>query len=782
MEKLPDDRLAEAYELERVIQAGEAAAVFRGKARATGDPVVVKVLRLAGTSAGEIHRVRFLKAVSALIKHAPAGAPPLKDAAWGPGAAVLVFVPVPGTRFTQFSGFTPSQAAHILARAAASLESLHAAGVAHLNLAPDNVLVASEERVFLTGLGWGFLRLPSSGAPFAAPELRKALDIAEPARCDVFSLAQVVAEVFGAQVRYGEEDDARVALPEAVRAQLQRWEELEACLGRCLHLDPFERPSSVRELEEALIASVLPRAQEDAGTVRLMEGEEASRPEGGEDESATVMLTPESFAESQPEPGPEGFAIPELTQPPGQEPEVTPPPSQEPEPPAPEDTPPAPPVEAPPPPKPTPSPPAAPQPAGRRWVLRVALGVAGVVVLALLGLWFFSAEQALPPPTPTPVPAAAKPTPAPAVAAPSARGAALFERGEELARAGHWEELRSLLAGVDGAGLTAEERARFESLRMRLVEQDRKQALAAMGRALKAGELASLRRALRDFEASGAGEEGLTPEERHLLAQARSIRDVLNRMAQEEKAQRWEGVLGEAQNLERMLPGTREAVAAQERAAQALEQQATLAENQGNLGQALSVLQTLQRYMPARPGLAEHIARLQETRAKREQARRVLERAARLGEEGKPEQGLGLLAELPAEPGIAAEVEKLRASLAARLSALDAGAPTVAPPAPGGKWEYGKGQVAKVEAKVSDDHGVVRVTLFFRKKGEKNYTSVPMSKTSTGTYVGEIVPAAHDNEDLEFYVLAEDHSGHQGMLGRPERPLELKRKRGLFGF
>jgi hypothetical protein len=30
--------------------------------------------------------------------------------------------------------------------------------------------------------------------------------------------------------------------------------------------------------------------------------------------------------------------------------------------------------------------------------------------------------------------------------------------------------------------------------------------------------------------------------------------------------------------------------------------------------------------------------------------------------------------------------------------------------------------------------------------------------------------------------VAEDHSGHVGSLGSPEKPLEAKRKRGLFGF
>ncbi|BCW94090.1 MAG: hypothetical protein KatS3mg007_1984 [Thermoanaerobaculum sp.] len=783
MEKLPDDRLAESYDLEGVIQAGEATVVFRGRARASGDPVVAKVLRLSGTGVGEVHRLRFLKAVSALIKNAPAGVPPLKDAAWGPEAAVLLFVPVPGTRLTQLTGLTPSQAAHILELAAASVASLHQAAVAHLNLTPDNILVVSADRVYLTGLGWGFLRMPGSGAPFAAPELRKAVDLAEPQRCDVFSLAQIAVELFGAQVVY-EDEEARVTLPQPVREKLQNWQELEACLARCLHEDPFERPASVGELRQALAAAVLPGTAEEEGTVRLLPEEEGGVPpqEAGE-EAATVILPAEGLPEAgpseeaappEPEPVPASEQPTVLAAPTGEE--GAPAPSPEP-PPAP--APPEPQVPAPPPPQPAAKPQAAPSRSKLPWVVGAVVGLG---LLAGLGLWLFSRAGSVSAPAPTPVPVPTRPTPVPTTAQQPSEASSLLARGELLAAGEQWEELRGLLAGVQEAGLTPEERSKYEALRTRLAAFDQRRALESLRRSLKAGDVSGLRRALRDFEAVKGQEEALSAEDRHLVSQARSINQVMTRLAQEEKAQRWEQVLSEVQNLERLLPGTREAAAAQERAAQALEQQAKVAESQGNYPQALHFLQTLERYLPARPGLAEKIARLREAQGRQEQLRKVLDRAAQLGNEGKPEQGLALLAEVAANGGMAAEVAKLKEKLAAQLAALDSGAPAVAPPAPGYKWEYPKGQVAKVEVKASDDHGVARVTLFFRKKGEKSYRSLPMSKTSAGTYVGEIVPATHGNEDLEFYVLAEDHSGHQGLLASPERPLEVRRKRGLFGL
>lgn len=803
MEKLPDDRLAESYDLEGVIQAGEATVVFRGRAHSSGDPVVAKVLRLAGTGVREVHRIRFLKAVSALIKSAPAGVPPLKDAAWGPDAAILLFVPVPGTRLTQLAGLTPSQAAHILELAAASLASLHGAAVAHCNLAPDNILVASLDRVYLTGLGWGFLRMPTSGAPFAAPELRKAVDLAEPHRCDVFSLAHIAVEVFGARVVY-EDEEARVSLPQPVREQIQHWQELEACLARCLHEDPFERPADVRELQQALAASVVPGASEEEGTVRLLPEEETGVPAvQPEEEAGTVILAAEALGEG--EAAEKAKTAEPETPSPSEQPTVfaastgatgtpvafpekleTPAPSAGvPEAPvSPTEAPGVPPPSEPPPPVPSPSRPAAkphaaPSPSKLLWVVG-ALVVFGILVG--LGLWLFSGGGESPVPSPTPMPVPVQPTAVPTVAPAASQISSLLVHGETLAAGEQWEELRDLLAGMPETSLSPEEKARFEGLRSRLAAFDQKRALTNLRRALKAGDVASLRRALRDFEATKSGEEALATEDRHLVAQARSINQVVTRLGQEEKAQRWEQVLEEVQNLERLLAGTREAAAAQERAAQALEQQAQAAERQGNYQQALSLLQTIERFLPARPGLAEKIHRLREIQAGQEQLRRILDKALQLGNEGKPEQGLALLSDVPANAGMASEVAKLKEKLTAQLAAVDAGVPAVTPPAPGYKWEYGKGQVAKVEVKASDDHGVARVTLFFRKKGEKSYRSLPMTKTSAGTYIGEIVPAAHGNEDLEFYVLAEDHSGHQGLMANPDRPLELRRKRRLFGL
>lgn len=765
MHQLPDDRLAQAYALEDVVQAGEATVVYRGHARASGDPVIAKVLRLQGSGVGEVHRLRFLKAVSALIKHAPAGAPPLKDAAWGQEAAVLLFVPVPGTRLTQLPGLTPPQAVHILARAAAALETLHQAGVAHLNLAPDNILVVSAERVFLTGLGWGFLRLPTSGAAFAAPEVRKAVDLAEPQRCDIYSLAFLTTTLFEADVAYGE-DEARVLLPPSVREKLRQVAELEEVLARCLHEDPFERPSSVAVLAEALASAVPAGVWEEEGTVRLAEPAHPEVPVPEPEAATVVSLSTPLPAQPAPASGEEAGPPTVAPEP---APTAEPAPSPEPPPEAPRV---AQPVQAP-----TASAPAA-HPRRPRWLWPALAGLA--LFLAAGGALLFLPGGKAPVPAPTPPPPTPSPPPVPTPVPQVSPAARLLEQAQGALREGDWEAARETLAQVSQGSLTAEEREWLRQLELEVLGAQQRAGLASLRAAWRSGDVAGLRRALVMLEK--VEPERLSPEDRSLLGQARAVQQALRRLAQEEKAQRWKDVLEEARQLESLLPGTREASRAQERAAQALEAQARSWEAQGQLDQALTVLETLERYLPARPGLAGELERLRHARARQEQLRVVLERAARLGREGKPEQGLALLVELPAEQRGEAQVQRVKEQLAQQLAKLDAGAPTVAPPSANFKWEYAKGQVAKIEVKASDDHGLARVTLFFRKKGEKSFRSLPMTKTSGGTFVAEIVPAVHGNQDLEFYVLAEDHSGHQGQLGSEQKPLEAKRKRGLFGL
>jgi len=782
MHQLPDARLAQSFQLEELLQATEATLTYRGRARETGDPVVAKVLRLAGSGVGEVHRLRFLKATSALVTHAPSGAPPLKDAAWTGEHAVLVFVPVPGTRLTQLSGLTPPQAAHLLSRVARAVQTLHEAGVAHLNLAPDNVLVASVDKVFLTGLGWGFLRLPTSGAPYAAPELRKALDLAEPHRCDIFSLAFLASALFDAQVAFAEEE-ATVSLPETVRRELAEAEALERFLARCLHEDPFERPASAAELARVLEAAVPEGKLAEEGTVRLApEPLPAPTPSGPQEQPPEPPSPPAGFGEAAEaaQPAESAGQAATATEPsPGEAqpleavlPAATPPPAVPPPPPKAADAQ-----------QPSPAKPVAAAPQGKRrrvwpWVL------AGVVTLAAVGGLALLLLAPPPPPAATPTPSPVQPQPSPRPTAPKAPSAAqaTLRAARQALEAGDLAVARQALEELRGQATTLEEQTALRELEEKLRQAERARAWRALRAAWGNADLAGLRRALRGLEAAGTSEEGVSAEDKQLLSRSRAVQQGASRLAQEEKAQRWEAALEQAQALERLFPGSREVAQAQERAAAALERQARELEAAGKLEEALAKLETLERFLPARPSLAAQLARLRQAKARQKELQQVLAKASAHGREGKPELGLALVSQLSPELAANAEVEKLRQELAQQLASLDAAAPTVAAPSPGFKWQYPKGQVARIEVKVSDDHGVARVTLAFRKKGEKAYRSLPMSKTSAGTYLGEVVPAVHGNADLEFYVVAEDHSGHVGSLGSPEKPLEAKRKRGLFGF
>jgi hypothetical protein len=56
---------------------------------------------------------------------------------------------------------------------------------------------------------------------------------------------------------------------------------------------------------------------------------------------------------------------------------------------------------------------------------------------------------------------------------------------------------------------------------------------------------------------------------------------------------------------------------------------------------------------------------------------------------------------------------------------------------------------------------------------------VPLEKSRTGYYTVEIPPAFHQNETVDFYVVATDLSGHEAYLGSRDKPLQLKRKQGF---
>jgi hypothetical protein len=78
---------------------------------------------------------------------------------------------------------------------------------------------------------------------------------------------------------------------------------------------------------------------------------------------------------------------------------------------------------------------------------------------------------------------------------------------------------------------------------------------------------------------------------------------------------------------------------------------------------------------------------------------------------------------------------------------------------------------------VSDDYGVERVVVHARNETDPEFLQLPLRPADDGSYRFVVTPELHGNRDLQFYVVAEDRSGHVGTLGAAEAPRTLERKK-----
>lgn len=126
---------------------------------------------------------------------------------------------------------------------ARGLEALHAAGIVHADLRPENIRIGRFGEVKLSGLGWA--RGPAESdvgapdpTPYAAPEL--AHGAAPDTRSDAFALGAVIGEILTGRVP---------------PAPMRRPRALARLVRRALRTDPARRPEPRalrQELERAL--------------------------------------------------------------------------------------------------------------------------------------------------------------------------------------------------------------------------------------------------------------------------------------------------------------------------------------------------------------------------------------------------------------------------------------------------------------------------------------------------------------------------------------------------
>ncbi len=147
-----------------------------------------------------------------------------------------------------------------------ALEVVHARGVLHRDIKPQNILLTADGQVKLTDFGIAAFReaagaqVPGHTTPGTPPYMAPELLFGEPAdaRTDVFAAAVVLHQALTGRLPFEASTPAALAacmlrsgpLPITDDASIPR--PLAALIARALTLEPRERPASAAEFHDAL--------------------------------------------------------------------------------------------------------------------------------------------------------------------------------------------------------------------------------------------------------------------------------------------------------------------------------------------------------------------------------------------------------------------------------------------------------------------------------------------------------------------------------------------------
>ena len=248
------------YRIEGEAGRGGWSVVYRAVELASGRPVALKVIapELVGDPGFTIrfrHECEFLARVE--HPHVPA------LLAHGPGHAVMQWVE--GTPLTELAPLDPARAARIVAQVGSALDAMHARGLVHRDVKPQNVLVESGDHAYLTDFGLAKEISSDPGltaegrwlgtADYAAPEQIRGLPT--DARSDVYSLGCVLGFAVTGSVPYPRATPAatmQAHLHEPVPQLPPPHHALNGVLARALAKDPDWRFRTAGDLGRAAVA------------------------------------------------------------------------------------------------------------------------------------------------------------------------------------------------------------------------------------------------------------------------------------------------------------------------------------------------------------------------------------------------------------------------------------------------------------------------------------------------------------------------------------------------
>ncbi len=270
---MPPRRTLGGFYVQRALGAGGVGSVFVvTRVEDRGDPnaekLALKVPEYSPSAARALSEAEFLKmfreeasTLIALPQHPNLARFVTFDAGSKP-KPILVMELVEGVtleRLIETRGLDTARAIGVLTNVLSGLEAMHAAGVAHLDIKPSNVVMRGGEEAVLVdfGLAGKHLRPGCATGAYGAPEVWGALDgVVQPSppKADVYAFGCVAFETLTGRVLF--ESDSEMAqismhvahdgLPPALKALTKRPELalLVELLFSTLRRDPAERPTA----------------------------------------------------------------------------------------------------------------------------------------------------------------------------------------------------------------------------------------------------------------------------------------------------------------------------------------------------------------------------------------------------------------------------------------------------------------------------------------------------------------------------------------------------------
>ncbi len=263
--------LEDWLEVEELVESGGMGSIYRGRVRASGELVAVKVMTASGESAG----ARFEREAQMLaqLRH-PGIVRYHRHGLTDDGIAYLAMEWLEGEdlrhRLTS-SGLTPMASVRLIRRVAEALGYAHARGIVHRDLKPSNLFLidGDVERVKVLDFGvarsLGSTQVTRTGAiigtaAYMAPEQARGGDDVGP-RSDIFALGCILYKCLTGrspfvaahplamigQIMFSEAPRLRDARPELPAS-------LDELVASMLAKDPAKRPADADELCRAIDA------------------------------------------------------------------------------------------------------------------------------------------------------------------------------------------------------------------------------------------------------------------------------------------------------------------------------------------------------------------------------------------------------------------------------------------------------------------------------------------------------------------------------------------------